>query len=275
MPFLELGGGTTINYMIDDFTDPWRSAEEIETVVLVHGMAESSRAWFSWVPALARSYRVVRIDMPGLGLSTIDLNTYEWSLTSVARDLNLTLDLLNIQSAHFVGAKVGGSVVLEYAARYPERVTSAVSIGGPLWPQGGISNSQIPSISPTVREKGVTRWARESMPARLGSGASQAQLRWWTNFMSSSNNAVVIEATRAAASIDLRPLLPLIEAPALLITSSTSRLSQDSGAELWAAVRHGRSIIIESDGYHLAATNPEECLDEVTKFLSEHGAATK
>jgi len=46
--------GLSINYEDDCFAAPWTTPE---TVVLVHGNSESSRAWTQWVPYLAGTYR--------------------------------------------------------------------------------------------------------------------------------------------------------------------------------------------------------------------------
>ncbi|MGZ8228324.1 MAG: alpha/beta fold hydrolase, partial [Burkholderiales bacterium] len=62
MPRLRIGGDFEMHYEIDDFTDPWR---EPETILMLHGNAESGAMWFGWVPTLARHYRVVRPDMRG------------------------------------------------------------------------------------------------------------------------------------------------------------------------------------------------------------------
>ena len=67
MPTLRLPDGTALFYTVDDFTDPWTKPE---TILLCHGNNESHRAWYGWVPHLARHYRVVRPDMRGFGDST-------------------------------------------------------------------------------------------------------------------------------------------------------------------------------------------------------------
>ena len=59
MPTMIAPDGAELFYTVDDFTDPWRGAD---TVVLLHGNAESGEAWRAWVPHLARHYRVVRVD---------------------------------------------------------------------------------------------------------------------------------------------------------------------------------------------------------------------
>ena len=50
MPTLKLPD-CDLFYQLDDFTDPWTDAE---TVLMLHGNAESSLAWYAWVPVLAR-----------------------------------------------------------------------------------------------------------------------------------------------------------------------------------------------------------------------------
>ena len=56
-----------MHYEVDDFAEPWR---EHETVLLLHGNAESGEVWYGWMPHLAAELRVVRPDMRGFGRST-------------------------------------------------------------------------------------------------------------------------------------------------------------------------------------------------------------
>ena len=63
---VETRPGIWIAYEDDWFGKPWSVPE---TVVMVHGNSESSRAWVSWVCHLADKYRVVRLDLPGFGAS--------------------------------------------------------------------------------------------------------------------------------------------------------------------------------------------------------------
>ena len=67
MPTFRPTADLEMHYEVDDFTDPWRRPQ---TVLLLHGNAESGLAWYGWVPTLARRYRVVRPDMRGFGAST-------------------------------------------------------------------------------------------------------------------------------------------------------------------------------------------------------------
>src|SRR5438067_1813411 len=107
-----------MHYEVDDFTDPWHRPD---TVLMLHGNAESGLAWFGWVPALARQYRVVRPDMRGFGQSTPMPRDYPWTLDRLAEDFCLLMDNLRIDRFHLVGAKIGGTIARAFAARRRER----------------------------------------------------------------------------------------------------------------------------------------------------------
>jgi pimeloyl-ACP methyl ester carboxylesterase len=67
MPTFHIPPSLDLHYLVDDYTDPWCTPG---TILLLHGNAESSAAWYAWVPQLAHRYHVVRPDMRGFGAST-------------------------------------------------------------------------------------------------------------------------------------------------------------------------------------------------------------
>ena len=66
MPFLERAGQPRLHYELDDYTDPWKKAP---CIMLQHGYARSANFWRAWIPYLSRFYRVLRLDLRGLGES--------------------------------------------------------------------------------------------------------------------------------------------------------------------------------------------------------------
>jgi 3-oxoadipate enol-lactonase len=122
MPLASLPGEVCLHYEDDDFTDPWRSAE---VVILQHGQAKSARLWYAWVPLLAREYRVIRVDSRGFGQSPLpppEFNYSMHSLHSLADDVVLLMDHLEIERAHIIGDTVGGAIALTLTCRHPDRV---------------------------------------------------------------------------------------------------------------------------------------------------------
>src|SRR5260221_1521164 len=116
MPTFRPSPDLDMHYEIDDFTDPWRRPE---TILLLHGNAESGLAWWAWVPHLARHYRVVRPDMRGFGQSTAMPREYPWTLDRLVEDFCLSLDHLGIARFLLDGAKIRGHLPRPFARRRP------------------------------------------------------------------------------------------------------------------------------------------------------------
>ena len=116
-------------YRVDDFTDPWTKAP---WVVLMHGVAESSDAWYGWIPHLARHYRVLRFDIRGFGRSSAMPRHYPWDLDQPGDDLLALTQALGIESFHLVAAKVGGTMALQFASRQPKPLRSLSVLGTPV-----------------------------------------------------------------------------------------------------------------------------------------------
>jgi pimeloyl-ACP methyl ester carboxylesterase len=82
MPTVD-ANGCKFYYEIDDYSDPW--VKDTETVWLQHGVGRSTKFWYHWVPALSRSYRVIRRDMRGHGQSSVPPPDHKWSLDELPR----------------------------------------------------------------------------------------------------------------------------------------------------------------------------------------------
>src|SRR6201994_4451011 len=96
-----------MHYRVDDFTDPWTRPQ---TILMLHGNAESGLAWYAWVPKLARQFRVVRPDMRGFGQSSAMPRDYKWSMDGLAEDFCGLMDQLGVERFHLVAAKIGGTI---------------------------------------------------------------------------------------------------------------------------------------------------------------------
>lgn len=94
-------------------------------LLLVHGLGQNGFTdWIPVLPALARRWRVLAVDLPGFGYSSAPLAKY--SPTNYARVLAALLERENTGPVVAVGHSLGGAVVLRLAAEQPQRVSRLV-----------------------------------------------------------------------------------------------------------------------------------------------------
>jgi 3-oxoadipate enol-lactonase len=263
---LELPDGSRLRFRVDDYCDPWTRPTP---VLLIHGLCESGRVWFAWVPALARTHPVIRPDLPGFGDSTPVAEGAAWSVDAAADALAGLLDHLGMVPVHVIGQRAGGAVALALALRHPQRVLSLVLVSAPLaLPQsrGGVAGT---SWRAQLQETGVAGLNARTMKGRLGN-APQAQVAWWIELMNRTALPSMMAAAEAMETLDLGHRLGEIDLPVLLITSDKGTLVPLSDV-LGAHQRLPRSrlMVLPSDSYHLVATEPATCSAAALRFIDQ------
>ena len=258
MPKIDVRPNLTMAYEDDCFAAPWCAPE---TVVLVHGNCESTCAWTQWVPFFTGQYRVVRLDMPGFGASSAPAD-YTWTSRELAADIARFLDALKIERCHLIGAKYGGSISLQLASDHPQRFRSLCIFGSPA---RGVGSGNADAI----KAKGVRKWAADTMRARLGSAASDAQVAWWCELMGATAQRAAYGASSSLVKMDLDDRLPLIAAPTLIVTTQESGLQTVEAVNRYAArIPDARVIVLDGDSYHIAAVEPQLCASHAREFIS-------
>jgi 3-oxoadipate enol-lactonase len=272
MPVFERSPDLAMHYEVDDFTDPWA---EPETVLLLHGNAESGLAWWGWVPALARHFRTVRPDMRGFGRSSAMPRDFPWTLDLLIDDFTGLMDRLGIARFHLVGAKIGGTIARAFAARRPERVATLTVVGTPPPLRAG-AKERVPELVAEFETKGVEHWARRTMAGRLGSAFPAAGVEWWIQFMGRTAVSTQIGFMGTIACADIRADLPKIRCPTLVITTEGSGLASVEETRAWQnQIANSSLIVLPGDSYHVAATHAEPCAEATLDFIAAHPIAAQ
>ncbi len=86
-----------------------------------------------------------------------------------------------------------------------------------------------------IRAKGVRQWAADTMRSRLGSAASEAQMKWWTDeLMGKTSARAAYSASASRIDMELENELPRITAPTLIVTTQESGLQSVEAVERYA-----------------------------------------
>ena len=127
MGTVEIRPGVSMAYEDDWFGEPWTAPE---TVVMVHGNSESSRAWTCGCRTCRGKYRVVRPDLPGFAPPGTAGLRLERASSQPTSDFSWTRS--EIERCHLVGAKYGGSACMQFASDQPHRFLSLCLFGSPV-----------------------------------------------------------------------------------------------------------------------------------------------
>jgi pimeloyl-ACP methyl ester carboxylesterase len=265
MPYLQLNGDIRIFYEIDDWTDPWTTPE---SVVMIHGFTECTEAWRAWVPHLGRRYRVIRFDQHGFGRSSPVTGKTEFTTESFVEAAARVIRDLAGGSAHVIGAKSGGLIAIEVARLRPALVKTLTLASVPLDPP------QPREWLQHMEVHGVRSWAEVTMPPRLGTAMPPEGVDWWVDLM----GRTAIETARAymrwVSHIDVGATLGEVKCPALVLTTSTPRRAYSrSDIDLYRErLPHAKIAIMPGDGYHVSASNPDECARATLKFFADYAS---
>lgn len=115
MPVAQAGDGTRIQYDV-------HGPEDGEPLLLIQGLGADKRGWFRQVRPFSSRYRVIAFDNRGVGSSDVPPGPYD--LNEMALDAVAVLDHAEVDSAHVVGASMGGIVAQILGVLHADRVRS-------------------------------------------------------------------------------------------------------------------------------------------------------
>jgi len=105
----------------------YRRGGEGETLLLIHGLAGSSKTWDAVMPLLTEHADVIAVDLLGYGESAKPSGDY--SLGAFASGLRDFLSVLGVETVTIVGHSFGGGVAMQLAYQHPHLVDRLVLLG--------------------------------------------------------------------------------------------------------------------------------------------------
>ena len=273
MPYLDRAGEPRLHYELDDYTDPWQHAPAI---LLQHGYARSAKFWRAWVPYLSRFYRVIRLDLRGLGESSKEFDLANGiNLDAYLKDFGDLLDHLGIESVHYCGESSAGTLGMAFAAECPQRVRTLTVISSPvaMTEEDKVSSlGGYPNRVEALRGMGSRGWLEASNAGRrFPADADPGMLTWTVDEMAKSDVEVLIAMFRFVSNVDAAPYLSRIAAPVLALYPIAGVIAKDEHVDLLREKVRDVSIVrIPLRAHSLQLVAPATCAREVLYFIARH-----
>jgi 3-oxoadipate enol-lactonase len=274
MPRLERRGKATLNYRIDDYTDPWKASG---VVVLQHGYARSSAFWYGWVPHLARAYRVLRIDLRGHGGSPVDFDPVrENTLDAYLGDLCDVLDRLEVREVHYCGESFGGILGMALAACEPHRVRTLTLVAAPVYQNASAAYSAgFPTREEALRTLGTKAWAEAiyGAPGFFPPGTDSRLRDWYVGEIAKCDAEVLCGLYDLLKHASAKEFLPRIQAPVLgLYPTAGALTSPEQETLLREGIRTLSMIHLPTSSHAVLTLEPDACAAHLLEFIKRHDA---
>ncbi len=258
------------------------------TLVLIHGITNSSQSWEPAMRLLARNFDVIAPDLPGHGES--DRQRGDHSLGGHACVMRDLLHVLEVERATVVGHSLGGGVAMQFAYQFPDMVERLVLVGS-----GGLGRE----VSPLIRSAALP-FAEQVLPlltarplieagtavagliGRLGfkPGADLAEVsRGVASLGDTERRAAFVRTVRSVIS----PLGQRVTAtdrlylaadlPTLIVWGDRDPIIPvEHGRAAHALLPNSRLEIFEGAGHFPQLDDPVRFAELVTEFVAENDA---
>ncbi|WP_448547576.1 alpha/beta fold hydrolase [Thalassotalea fusca] len=210
-----------------------------EPLLLIHGNGQSISAYLNQIEEYAKQFRVIALDSRGRGNSSYndgDKLTYQLQV----EDTKLFLDKIGVSKAHIVGWSDGGIIGLMMAIKYPEKVSSLISMAANIFPEG---LTGLDSLVDFVENADIQNDGEYSFSTEL--------IRMMTKYPQLTFSD-----------------LSAIQAKTLIIAGDRDEIKTKHTVNIAEAIPNAQLAILPNTGHYMPSANPELFNQTVMRFLS-------
>jgi pimeloyl-ACP methyl ester carboxylesterase len=223
--------------------------------------------------ALSSFSRLIVFDKRGTGLS--DRVAGIADLETRMDDIRAVMDAAGSEAAVVCGVSEGGPMALLFAATYPERVRALVSYGslprfvrGPNFPWGEPKHEYLAEAEAEAEAWGTEEIAREFLVSQGMDASPEAVRERARKDRLMISPGAYVQLARMNAEIDVRPILPTIRVPTVVLHRREDHIPID-GARWMAEQIPGARFVELPGGPHMAYLGDWESLVAAIREFAE------
>lgn len=246
--------------------------DDAPPLLLIMGLALSSRAWHTLPELLQNEFRVIVLDNSGTGRSTPPRRFYR--TRDMADDAAAVLDALKLDSAFVFGISMGGMIAQELAVRHPRRVRALVlgcTFAGHLRstkPSPRIALELLRVVFGSRRKLGAHAARLLVSPEYLA--ADRDGFDRWVATIEQAPVGVAVRQMGAIVLHESRKRLRDLRVPTLVITGDADRLVPPRNSHTLAKLIPGaRLLVLPGAGHVFPVERPAETVRALREFFIE------
>jgi pimeloyl-ACP methyl ester carboxylesterase len=249
-------------------------------VVLLHGFGASLHTWEAWAERLSAAFRVIRLDLPGFGLTGPD-PTGDYTDARTVQVLSALMDELGVRRASVVGSSMGGRIAWFFAAAEPDRVDRLVLIApdgfaGPGREYG--KTPEVPFVAKLLPYVLPDRLLRPMLARAYGDPGvltEEVFARYRDMLLAPGVRRAILARIGQSVLPEPGPLLRRVRAPTLLVWGEKDALVPLSNAADYAEALPDSALVSFPELGHVPHEEaPARSLEPVRAFLSGNSGGT-
>lgn len=219
--------------------------------VLIHGLLISSRYMVPTAERLGVMYPVYALDLPGFGKSADPAQVL--TIEQLSDVIIAWMDVMRLPKAIVLGNSLGGQILIDLAARYPERVDRVILVGPTVDPQ------ERTVLQQAARLLVDFVFEKPSLLYHLLIDGWRAGIwRTWQTF-------------QYALADYSEEKLAMIKAPTLVVRGERDRVAPQRWVdEIVQRLPNGRAVVIDGGPHCANYTTPDALVQVVQTFLAEN-----
>lgn len=276
--FATLPDGVTVHYR-----DQGNAAGP--PIVMVHGFAANLDAWEPWVARLGNTYRIISLDLPAHGLTTVPAG-YQVSTEGQVEVVDQLTKVLRVDHFALAGNSMGGGMAWHYALAHPDQLTALIlvdSAGMPPTPKAGEKKREGPPLVFSLMRNPVGRaMLRKINPRPLAEkGLKQAYVdeslvtpalvdRYADLALAPGHRDLLLNGQSQPRTPATAATFQAIHAPTLVMHGEADTvIPVDAGKALAAAIPGAKLILYPGVGHVPMEQIPDKSAADLKAFLIE------
>ena len=245
-------------------------------IILIHGTGSSLHTFNDWVSRLKVNYSVIRMDIPGHGL-TGPFPNRDYSIEAYVKFLKHFLDKKGIDKCIIGGNSLGGHIAWQFTATHPDRVKKLVLIDAAGYPNESKSTplafqiAKIPLIKNMftfITPKAVARKSVENVYADKSKVTTDLAMRYFELTLRPGNRQAFVDRLSEENNPASYHLISNISQPTLILWGDQDLLIPIENAKLFQKdIPNNTLVILNNTGHVPMEENPSESLEAVISFL--------